>query len=852
MAFTHDAYEYTQLLKLAVQIESLAAYGDRLLVGTKQGHLMFYSVTRQDSNKGDQKPDVKLLRYNKNFSKKPIQQIAVVPDYDIIIKLSDGVICVHDLSCSNFSLIKALNKTKGASLFAIDIQRNLSMTGVTSLTVRLCVSVKRKLQLYYLKNREFFDLMPEITLSDIPRALAWSKDSICVGFKGGYTIVKLSGGEEELFPTGRQLEPLVNKIPGKEKDMFVLGKETQSVFVETNGEPVANCDIVKWTDIPVGVGYDEPYLIAALTECVEIKCWNVEGGTEITSLPLKARLVCPSRPGLVYLASNELIWALQAVPAQKQIKLLLPENRFELALRLANITDDSEEQKLKNINKIQTMYAFDLFRKKKFGKSMDEFFKLNTDPYEVIKLFPELVLEQNETPKQEMSDRDLENGYLALIKYLTEVRHKLMSDETKITYKSPDELMQIIDTTLLKCYLQTNDALVAPLLRRNYCNLEETEKTLKKHHKYRELIVLYRTKDLHDKALDLLQKQALLEDSPLRGHDPTIQYLQNLGKDYFDLILKYSVWVLEAYPDDGLKIFTEDIPEVEGLPRPKVLDFLLRTEKSNLIIPYIEHAIHVWNEKNVIFHNALIHQYRKRILALGADEKALAYKGKLLHFLETSDHYSPAAVLDSFPNDSMFEERALINGKLGLHEHALSIYLILLGDYNRALEYCDKVYKEGGPGSDKVYVEVLKLLLSPPDSIPGVSVPMHSAVDKNERPVDVETALTLLEAHPSRVHVLEALTHIPDNVPLSRLRHFLAAGLRDIVRRRRNCQLLRGLLFAQRLQVKKQKMEHESKKIVITELMVCPVCKKRFGNQSAFVRYPNGNIVHYSCQDKMN
>lgn len=46
----------------------------------------------------------------------------------------------------------------------------------------------------------------------------------------------------------------MNKIPGKEKDMFVLGKETQSVFVETNGEPVANCDIVKWTDIPVGVG----------------------------------------------------------------------------------------------------------------------------------------------------------------------------------------------------------------------------------------------------------------------------------------------------------------------------------------------------------------------------------------------------------------------------------------------------------------------------------------------------------------------------------------------------------------------------------------------------------------------
>ncbi|KAK9500068.1 hypothetical protein O3M35_001406 [Rhynocoris fuscipes] len=854
MSSTHDAYECTQLLKLSVQIESLAAYDDKLLVGTKQGHLMFYSVTKPDSNKNDQKHDVKLLRYNKNFSKKPIQQIAVVPEYDIIVKLSDNIICVHDLSCANFSLIKPLNKTKGASLFTIDIQRNISMTGVTSSTVRLCVSVKRKLQLYYLKNREFFDLIPEITLSDIPRALSWSQDSICVGFKGGYAIVTLDGKELELFPTGKQLEPLVNKIPGKDRDIFVLGKETQSVFMETNGAPstaMGPGHIVKWSDIPTNVGYDEPYLIGALPESIEIKCWNVEAGTEITSLPLKARLVCPAKSGVVYLASTELIWALQAVPVHEQIQILLQKKRFELALKLANIIDNSEEEKMEKIYKIQTLYAFDLFHNKKYEKSMDEFFKLDTDPYEVINLFPELVLEENENAKQDMIDRDIENGYLALIKYLTEVRHKLMSEDTTCKYKSPDKLMQIIDTTLLKCYLQTNDALVAPILRRNFCNLEETEKTLKKHKKFRELILLYKTKGLHDKALDLLQKQAMVEDSPLRGHDPTIQYLQNLGKDYINLILKYSEWVLEAYPEDGLKIFTEDIPEVEGLPRPKVLDFLLRTEKHNLIIPYIEHAIHVWNETSSVFHNALVHQYRERILNSENDLKALPYKKKLLEFLETSEYYSPATVLEQFPQDCMFEERALINGKLRRHEHALSIYLILLGDYNRALEYCDKVYKEGKEGSDKVYVEVLKLLLSPPDSIPGVSVDLQNPNETGERPADIETALTLLEAHPSRVPVLEALSHIPDNVPLSRLKHFLAAGLRDIVRRRRNCQLLRGLLYAQRLQVKKQKMEHESKKLVITELMVCPVCKKRFGNQSAFVRYPNGSIVHYSCQDKM-
>jgi len=43
---------------------------------------------------------------------------------------------------------------------------------------------------------------------------------------------------------------------------------------------------------------------------------------------------------------------------------------------------------------------------------------------------------------------------------------------------------------------------------------------------------------------------------------------------------------LDANPEEGLKIFTEDIAEVEQLPRPKVLDYLLRTHKD-LVIPYL-------------------------------------------------------------------------------------------------------------------------------------------------------------------------------------------------------------------------------------------------------------------------
>lgn len=49
--------------------------------------------------------------------------------------------------------------------------------------------------------------------------------------------------------------------------------------------------------------------------------------------------------------------------------------------------------------------------------------------------------------------------------------------------KAKSGLLSIIDTTLLKCYLQTNDAMVAPLLRLNMVHFNEAERVLKKYDK---------------------------------------------------------------------------------------------------------------------------------------------------------------------------------------------------------------------------------------------------------------------------------------------------------------------------------------------------------------------------------
>lgn len=63
-------------------------------------------------------------------------------------------------------------------------------------------------------------------------------------------------------------------------------------------------------------------------------------------------------------------------------------------------------------------------------------------------------------------------------------------------------------------------------------------------------------------------------------------------------------------------------------------------------------------------------------------------------------------------------------------------------------------------------------------------------------------------------------------------------------------QILKGLYYSENLQCKEQNLSCESKSFLITEMTLCAVCKRKFSNQSAFVRLPGGELVHISCQEK--
>ena len=193
--------------------------------------------------------------------------------------------------------------------------------------------------------------------------------------------------------------------------------------------------------------------------------------------------------------------------------------------------------------------------------------------------------------------------------------------------------------------------------------------------------------------------------------------MQDLGSEHKDLIFEFANWILEENQTEGLKIFTEDIQEVENMPRADVLDYLLKKHTS-LVIDYLEHIIEIWNEPKPLFHNTLIKKYRDKISECKTDmevnkntqkQSAMeATRAKLITFLKTSDKYHADKILVDFPYNDLFEERAIILGKLKKHEKVLAIYIQILGDLEKSIEYCGTVYEENDVKDQEAYIILIR------------------------------------------------------------------------------------------------------------------------------------------------
>ena len=883
-AMVHDAYEASQLLKLPLNIECLEAFDDNLVVGTKQGHLLMYAV-----NNANNAPQ--LLRTNKFFSKKPIIQLKAVPEFAILIALTaDAVVSVHDmdLAASNFPVIARVERSKGASSFAVDLRRPKTLTGETSVVVRMVVAVKKKLQFYYWKNRKFHDLLPDVSLPDTPKSLAWCHESVCVGFRGEYALIKTSSSssdKNELFPTGKNSTASVSLM---RDERFALAKDEQTTFIDLDGQ--MKLYAVSWSEPPLTLVHDPPYLVGVLDDAVEVRVDKPRLNVQTLDLPKPRFASAPSsRRGRVYVASNSYIWSLRMIPPSIQIPHLLRDKQFELAVTLSNLGDDSSlEDKTKRVQQIRTLYAFDLFVNHKFKESLDVFYQLDIDPCHVIGLVPKLLPKEHRDSLAYpdklplIQGRSLEEALLAMVEYLTQVRHRLNGLNVKEKNVSPlsisgngdrptkyskKKMMEIVDTSLLKCYLRTNAALVAPLVRLkdNHCHEQETERELRKTNRLSELVIYYNGKGKHVKALKLLKEQHLVENSPLKGLQKSVQYLQNLFVDpqHLDLVFEHAEWILDVSEDEGLRVFTEEEfveagdAKSESEKRIRVFQFLQR-KKTTTVIRYLRHVISEWGDSTALLHDALILRYKDYIADLLQEQPqnsaALEVsRTELMEFVTTSKHFTPELILPQLPTTTgaFEEERAVLLGKLCRHEEALVILLAQVKDVAKTEAYCAKHYDADakvGTSAKEIYTSLFRLQLEPPPR--NVLLRMGIRTD-DACESDVSAALETLKKHGECVDLMTALKCLPDSVLIADVAEFLSHRMASKMSRRHRGQVERGLLHAQHLQRQEERIALESQKVVVGELDVCKVCGKRFKNRGAVVRLAkSGRVVHFSCQEK--
>ncbi|KAF9984824.1 Vam6/Vps39-like protein [Mortierella antarctica] len=870
----HDAFKvYTVIEKLPHKIESIFAQGDKLYVGTFYGTLLVYSVREPLGQ--DEAISVTLMETLKTFSKKAIEQIDVIKAVGVLVTLSDGIVNLHDLD--SFALRTQLGKTRGANLFSVFSKIEIQDGLIPQVITRLAVAVRRKIIVFSWQDSEFMDTK-EYTVTDRVRTMEWvGTQNLCMGFDNEYALMdcKTSVLTPLFSPTspsaqgalGSTLEstlntlntfsslatgglmgfgakptkPLITRLPN---DEILLGKEHSSISVGIDGTPKRKNGI-EWSGMPEELGYSYPYAVAILARHIEIR--NIETRALVQSAEMPhARLLTQGK--LLYIASTNEVWR------------LIPY---------------SFPQQADTLGRIKSLYAHHLFRTHHYEEALSLFLDLGVSAIEVIALYPAVIsshlpekevedissakstdgkesdVSQKATPPIIMSTKELEDAVGCLIRFLADKRQKiqkslqtLQQNNDSFSYnhqEHEDEIqeklhvLEVVDTALLKSYMMTNERLVGSLLRvTNHCNLEETESLLLKHKKYKELVDFYRGKGQHRKALELLKT---VHSSPgdMQGVLPTVSYLQRLGAEHFNLILEFGTWILMEDPDLGMKIFIDDEPEIDTLPRFKIIAYLERLS-LDLCVQYLEHVIHVLGDETSEFHNTLVVSYLAQIQrdsAVSGNEDTSKTKTKLLRFLDESTFYKAERILSRLPVDSCYEERAILLSRIGQHDQALNIYVHKLRNFQAAEEYCNKNYDSADP-SKNVYLLLLKVYLKPPN---------------REKPM-LEPALDILTRHGTHIDPTAVLGLLPASTRIDQLFKFFEKSIRESNKTKHMDMIVKNLLKAERLQTQEQLTFYRSRRVKITEDRVCPKCHKRIGN-SVFAVFPDGVVVHYSCKETM-
>ncbi|KAF7052366.1 hypothetical protein CFC21_060477 [Triticum aestivum] len=476
------------------------------------------------------------------------------------------------------------------------------------------------------------------------------------------------------------------------------------------------------------------------------------------------------------------------------------------------------------------------------------------------------------------------------------------------------EMANVLDTSLLQALVLTRQSPGAIELLKglNYCDLKICEEFLKEKSDYMVLLELYRSNDMHREALQLLNRLVEESKSAMANADFSkkfnpqmiIEYLRPLCRSDPMLVLESSLYVLERNPSDTIELFLS-----ENVPADLVNSYL-KQHAPNLQSTYLELMLSMSETGiNPNLQNELVQLYLSEVLdwykilkdeGNWSDKTYSPTRNKLISTLESNSGYNTDTLLKRLPQDALFEERAIMYGKMNQHLRALSLFVHKLHMPERAVAYCDRVYEEGAqqPSKSNIYFNLLQIYLNPKKAekeieqkiipvasqYPGIQrvnsttklrggrmgrkvVEIEGAEDtrfspsgpdsgrsdgdgddvSDGGPIMLNEALELLSQRWDRINGAQALRLLPRDTKLQDLVSFLEPLLRNSSEHRRNYMVIKNLILRANLQVKEDLYKRRQAVVKIDGDSMCSLCHKRIAN-SAFAIYPNGQtLVHFVC-----
>lgn len=372
-------------------------------------------------------PVVELLREEEKFSRKPIQQLAIIKEASILIALSDAYVSFYDLQ--TYVLSERLDRTKGATAFAVisNIVKDAT-SGIPSIVSRLAVAVKRKLIIWTWRDMELSGGVKELSLVASVKSLTWSTGSkIVVGLDPGYVVVDVETKQtsdinrapsagEAVGSVGTRFgavnvsgmsyvgmahwvpKPMATKLA---EGQLLLAKDVNTLFIDTDGKPLEKRQ-VPWAAAPEAIGYSYPYLLSLqqLSRSVlEVRNPDTLSLLQSISVPNATLLHVPqpyislAHAGKGFLvASDRVIWRMGALDYSHQVDQLLKRSQFDEAFSFVSMLEDTllldKDARLREIN---TRKAYWLFDQQKYRESLYLFSEVQAPPARVISLFPESI-----------------------------------------------------------------------------------------------------------------------------------------------------------------------------------------------------------------------------------------------------------------------------------------------------------------------------------------------------------------------------------------------------------------------------------------------------------------------------